>query len=448
MSTSSLPSYVAPSFTYTPSYSAEPHDYERRVALVDRLRPRPTGNFVKKSRNGDAHLRLTAQDNNIALPTYGFQGCVEGIIELLKTESVVSVEVKVEGRLRLKEIAEGGTTSAKLCLDTTLLWMRDAANSLCPSSLRFSLNLPATFTWEGKTYPLPPTFNVKLSGLPGFTASIDYAVSAIINRSNSVPTLRPLVKSNLLGIHLGSTTVTTPFIHYPRTRPPVPIPAPLSSSPHGFIETSLWRCYESEISAKSSGGQSISTRLYVPASRIFCISEPIPFHLSFQSSARSLAAFLPYAPTPVYLNPKQVTRIQLMRQSSVDVRNTVIAGAKTDMWRVDCIGEGVFRHAGDGSTWSSFTGEITIHDSVKVSGFKACGLSVKDCILFSVTPPEPHRCPFHELREVIPVRLTTDVWTADGTGIGVRRRTISENSVPSMLDEYAEDTHPTLNYNR
>lgn len=76
-------------------YSAEPHQYEQRIALADRLRPRPSGNFVKKSKNGDARLRLNAQEDGVALPTYGSQGCVEGTVELSKTDGVTSVEVKV-----------------------------------------------------------------------------------------------------------------------------------------------------------------------------------------------------------------------------------------------------------------------------------------------------------------------------------------------------------------
>lgn len=95
MSTASLPSYVAPSFDRTPSYSAEPHEYEQRIALADRLRPRPSGNFVKESKNGGVKLRLSAQEDNLALPVYGSGGRVEGTVELTKPSSVGSVEVKV-----------------------------------------------------------------------------------------------------------------------------------------------------------------------------------------------------------------------------------------------------------------------------------------------------------------------------------------------------------------
>jgi len=52
------------------------------------------------------------------------------------------------------------------------------------------------------------------------------------------------------------------------------------------------------------------------------MSQPIPFHLTIQSSAVSLAAFLPFSPTANVntLSQRKITRLQLMRQTTVDVR--------------------------------------------------------------------------------------------------------------------------------
>lgn len=106
----------------------------------------------------------------------------------------------------MKEIAEGGTSAAKLCLNTAVLWVKDPLDTQCPTSLDFALPLPNTFTFEEKTYvseylllhiyptifysircpyeqPLPPSFDVKLSGLPGFIATIDVSFSAIESTS-------------------------------------------------------------------------------------------------------------------------------------------------------------------------------------------------------------------------------------------------------------------------
>ncbi|PPQ75815.1 hypothetical protein CVT24_002677 [Panaeolus cyanescens] len=421
MSTLSLSSYAPPSINATPAYTAEPQDFEQRIALADRLRPRPAGNFIiKNSKKGEVTLRLNAQEEDAVLPVYGSGGLVEGAVELAKTDGVTSVEVKIEGTLLLKEIAEGGTAVAKLCLNTQTLWVRDAVNTACPSTLRFAISLPNAFDYEDKNYPLPPTFHVKLSGLPGFIASIEYSVTAIIGKPNGP---LPKVKSKALGIHIGSIVVSTPFIYYPRTRPALQIPPPLSLSlyQNGFEPNSDWKCTESVIPSKSLIRQDILVKLYIPASRIFCMGQPIPFHLSFESSAVSLAAFLPMAPSVNTVSKYRSTRVQLMRQTTVDVRNTVMSGVKTDMWRVDCIAEGTFKHAGDGPTWIAFKGEMIVDEEIKVAGFRAAGLSVKDCILLTVTPHDPIKSPFGDLREVIPVKLATDPWSANGAGIGAQR---------------------------
>ncbi|KAJ6515613.1 hypothetical protein C8R45DRAFT_213658 [Mycena sanguinolenta] len=440
MYTAALPA-LQPSFSRTPSYSAEPGLYEQRLALNARSLPHPTGNFIKSSKSGNAKLRLNAQQDNIDLPVYGAGGAVEGTIELTKTENISTVEITVEGHLVLKEIAEGGHTETTLCLDTVLLWMKEDNNPVCPSTLPFSVTLPTTFQYNGRSYPLPPSHTIKLKGLPGFYATIDYSVSAVINKPNSVPNIVPLVKSKKLGINIGSTILSTPFIYHPRTRPAAPIPVPLRRFEGGFIESPEWKKYESVLKARpKAGAQEIHCKVYVPASRIFCASQAIPFHVTFESTAYSLAAFLPYGPTTSTSGKMRATRIQLMRQSTVDVRGaTSMKSTKTDIWRVDCIGEGTFRHAGDGATWMSFSGEIPIVP-LKVTGFKIPGLAVMDCILFTVTPPDVTKSPFVGIREVIPVRLTTDAYTEDGRGIAARQSFSVPPSPEETTDNFAHAT--------
>lgn len=138
--------------------------------------------------------------------------------------------------------------------------------------------------------------------------------------------------------------------------------------------------------------------------------------MTYTSSAKALAAFLPFAPLPPSRMSRQHTRVQLIRQTSVDVRNAVLIGAKTDMWRTVEIGQAVFQHEGDGPSWMSFSGEIRVSPQTRIGGFKAGGLTIKDFIVLSMTPPEPLKAPFGELRQVVPIRLTTDPWSMDGTG--------------------------------
>lgn len=97
MSTTSLPSYSAPLLGRTPTYTAEPQAFEQRLALSV-LQPRPSGEFTKQSKGGGVSLRLFAQENGTALPTYGHGASVDGTIDIAKPEGVNAVEVKVRGR--------------------------------------------------------------------------------------------------------------------------------------------------------------------------------------------------------------------------------------------------------------------------------------------------------------------------------------------------------------
>jgi hypothetical protein len=96
MSTLSLPSYVAPSLSRTPSYTAEPQQYEQRLAL-NVLRPRPSGEYTKTSKGGGITLRLFGQQSGITSPVYGFGAPIDGVVDIARTEGVNAVEVKVCG---------------------------------------------------------------------------------------------------------------------------------------------------------------------------------------------------------------------------------------------------------------------------------------------------------------------------------------------------------------
>jgi len=396
MSTTSLPSYIGPTHNNTPSYSAEPGQNEQRLALTERP-GHPTADFVKQTKNGDVTLRLTGQQDDIDRPVYGTGANIEGNVEIAKLEGI-----------SLEEVAEGGHFTTNLCLNTVVLWSKESSNGPCPTTMDFSLKLPATFTYDNKTYPLPPSHYVKMSGLPGFTAAIKYSVNATLTK----PNLGTTVKSKKLHIAIGAIVVSTGFTYYPRTRPARPIPTSLVPTTDGFQLTPEWRIFESEIEVRHISGENIKTKLYLPATRIFSMTQPIPFHLTYVSTAMSLAAFLPFSPAGSSSSSAKnsITRIELVRQSTADVRNMLTEGVKTDIWKTDTIGQGIFHHTSDGPTWISYSGEINIIDGIKIPGFKAAGLSVQDCILLSMYPPEPRRSSLGELRQVVPIQLATDTW--------------------------------------
>jgi hypothetical protein len=95
MSTTSLPSYVAPSVNRVPSYSREPAAHEQRLALSERNPGRPSGSFVKQSKKGDFILQLYGQDEDSSLPVYGTGSIVDGVVEVLRSDTITRIEVKV-----------------------------------------------------------------------------------------------------------------------------------------------------------------------------------------------------------------------------------------------------------------------------------------------------------------------------------------------------------------
>lgn len=369
--------------------------------------------FTKQSKNGCAVLRLSGQHGQASLPVYDFGASIQGRVDVHRTEGVTSVEVEFKGILKLEQVAGGGTTTYKLCSGKNILWVKDRLRDLpCPNSLRFSLSLPTTFSDGENTFPLPPSYEAHLSGLPGFRAYIHYALTAQVVKPDDVPSI---VKSAFL--RKDDWAIATPVLYRPRSRPPAAIPPPLVTHPHhGLTETILWKAVTSTILANRCD-QGIIAKLHLPTPRIFCVQQPIPFYLSFHASSATLALFRPLAPfTRPSVRKMQTTRIRLMRQTSVDICNTLMFGTKSDMWTVDCIGEAAFKHIGEGSDWLAYSGEVFIADHITVGGFRAGGFSVRDFLVLTVNPTDLTMSPFKETRMVVPIQFTTDPWTEDGPG--------------------------------
>lgn len=148
----------------------------------------------------------------------------------------------------------------------------------------------------------------------------------------------PLVKSKTLGINIGTTyvdllrfnmhsaqacpsVVSTPFMYHPRTRPSVPLPPALTwTSSRGLSLTPDWRTFEVTSKTKKSRLQDVLVKLHIPKSRIFCFTQRIPFYLTIESSAVSLAAFLPFAPSSGTMNSRAPMKIEVLRQATVDIK--------------------------------------------------------------------------------------------------------------------------------
>jgi hypothetical protein len=76
-----------------------------------------------------------------------------------------------------------------------------------------------------------------------------------------------------------------------------------------------------------------------------------------------------------------------------------------------------------------------------------CRFSFKDFIVLSMYPSEPAKALFKELRQVIPVRLTSDPWTPDGSGrAGLVVNGFGSSECSLSFADGADDEHPEVFY--
>ena len=243
--------------------------------------------------------------------------------------------------------------------------------------------------------PLPPTFESNLPGLPGFHATIAYSLSVVVSKSKStlfclgnswVPAIADnrnhRASNSELVVHSRARSLSTPLMYLPRSRPYTQPPSslhPATFTPR--LDSRLdWQAFTMTIKSKRSskgvqpGLEDIESKLYLHTTRIFPITQSIPFYLSFLSSSGTLAAFMPFGPqTPGSAGSSvfdiveyRCTRIRLTRQVIVDAKNLNLRAqgasvvqreqgrdrspslsgpisSSPEMWDMTTIGEGSFK---------------------------------------------------------------------------------------------------------
>jgi hypothetical protein len=197
-----LPSY-SPS-TSSPVYSCELSSGERRLEHTPQCpsaHPRPTSVFIKKA--GKTTIILNEQHEGATIPSYGRRALITGNLVLEQSETIVEVIIKVilrplplfvlqinfvYTRFQVKAkldstISEAGGQSIKLLSDNYTLWSnRSQPSGSCPSQIPFSMLLPATFTHNGETLPLPPSYNASFFVVPTLLVRSSYNIHIIISR--------------------------------------------------------------------------------------------------------------------------------------------------------------------------------------------------------------------------------------------------------------------------
>ncbi|KAI9058261.1 hypothetical protein FKP32DRAFT_1581606 [Trametes sanguinea] len=418
-----------------------PHEIDRpRTAPPQKGLRAVVGHFVKHSRR--VTLLLSGHPDGVDVPTYSNGQTIEGVLAVTRSTRLLAVEVKIEGAITVQEIGGSGSRTVPLIDQTVYTWIPAAEGSLFPPSTSFRYTLPESFldVASGNCYPLPPTYSASLEGMPGFVVNIAYAVVVYITRQRQATTF-----------WRGTNRTVVPFRYQHRTRPALPGPFPCLSQrtedkPRTLFVFSMRAC--------SVTLPCIKVHVYLPASQVCSIQEPIPFHISLLGDERAIERFAAYRPAPASFLPlsrgpsssleslasvrvlrgavprkampaqKCPLSLRIQRTTMVDTRRAgfsptrtgPIQGAapegdgKSHLYHTEWIGEGTVhsvRSDGRSLVWS---GAIVIPPEVasQGGGFEVNGLKVVDSIALTIEPPSGCRRRYVPLNEAIPLRLTSD----------------------------------------
>ncbi|KAF8823180.1 hypothetical protein HHX47_DHR10000253 [Lentinula edodes] len=406
-----LPSY-SPSRS-PPSYSPHSRDGEETLAQTCRFHSslHATGTFTKH--HGDVTVVLSEQDEDVDVPSYGRHGLLAGSIILdssLKIEDIVAVVLKVEGRIKLNiSGANAASKTVKTVDEQYELWSCQTPNSsissTCPRLIPFSTILPPTFKDGNHEYPLPPSYEVNFTGIPGLYAKCTYTIRAIVKTHGS--------------FWDHKQTVSTPFIYRPRKRPPQPTVASeffssIKVSPEEWFQTT------SVLQARPRTKlEPINVSIFLPAVRSFGLRDTIPYHIQLSGPISSLKKFyscVQYEPEPPSPRSQSTLTmsVSLCRQVRVEVKGQAV-------WKSSIIGSGTLTalppsveldprlsHSAHEMALD-WEGEIRCRDDIRVGHFDAGKIAMSDFLVFSVVP-KPTMGAFNSLRMIVPILLVTDTW--------------------------------------
>ncbi|KAH9959785.1 hypothetical protein BC827DRAFT_439199 [Russula dissimulans] len=362
--------------------------------------------------NSGITLILSGHHPTTALPLYPSGSVMSGMVALSKPGAAASVEVKLEGLTSVREIQGGGKSNIVFYSDQLITWSADDSASR-PDDFSFRRVVPS-FSDDRRL--LPPSFDSRLSAIPGFRVSVVWMVVVTVTRS----------RLNPFSFFRRTARLSVPIGYIPRTRPSVkgPFPAAVFSSAHpctSFVDI---------VPAQREHTPSIHTQIYLPHSQITPMSEAIPFRIVLSAPGSYLQPFLNRplpssflsmgsSATPIVDSTPGPVSVHMVRRIGADPRETfvVVVGelsTSASATRGAVLGEGVLSQPEIGQDSISWWGEVRVElDRAIPGGFVSERLVVQDVLVLTLNVPgmQTHVFPF---RQLVPIRLTTDLPGTNG----------------------------------
>ncbi|KAF8798905.1 hypothetical protein BYT27DRAFT_7202631 [Phlegmacium glaucopus] len=405
----------------SPSYSCQLADGEQRLDYTPRLRApqsRTNSVFIKKS--GELSIVLNNQEEDATIPVFGRHAVISGIVLCQgQLERIRKIVLKVEGKLDSSTFV-GGSWSVKLISSYYTLWSHVTSEKACPPQVPFVITLPTTFQDDNHSFSLPPSYHFVDDGVQSLRARSSYQLRFIVTHARH---------QKINAIWPKKQHIIIPFEYAPRTRAPRPLVA--TACLFSSIKTSPEEWYQAVTYLEMRPNMEITPiicNLFVPAGRIYALTDTMKFHVQLAGLTCSLYMLFSGADMDLdriasadsdslatetnFQNGKPLVRVTLLRQVSVTVR-------RETTWSNSILGEGTIwpvppdlsnccatlgRYSEGSIDWE---GEVRCQSNVTVGGFNAANVQVKDFIVLYISPPTP-KSPLLDLKLNIPVRLVTD----------------------------------------
>ncbi|KAI0661977.1 hypothetical protein C8Q70DRAFT_909835 [Cubamyces menziesii] len=412
-----LPSILPMGGIARPRSAPGTREKERHSKEKERKARVVAGHYVKHSSRFT--LLLSGQPEGVDMPVYSNGQTIEGILAIARPLGLLAVEVKIEGSISIEET---GSLRVRMIDETVYSWT-PARDGPFPPNVAFRYTLPDAFLdpMLGTRYPLPPTFRARLATMPGFTVNISYAVVVSLTRQREAATL-----------WRGVTNAKVPFRYTHLTRPALQGPFPYMAQK---TESGPRTLFVFQMRRWRSSSPGIKVHVYLPASQVCSVQEPIPFHVSLLGDELALEPFAEYRPVPASFLPLSTSwsgasstceyvanaittrsprskaarrcplRIQIQRATVVDSRSAL------HLHHTEWVGQGVVHSVSRTINSVVWSGAIIIpSDAARLGGsFEVNGLKVMDSVVLAIEPPTTSSGPqYIPLNETIPVRLTSD----------------------------------------
>lgn len=394
-----LPDY-SPSMP-APDYSSMPLPGEHCIQRTPGQTLYERGSVGFSYQENGMSLMLHGCREEEGAPVFGLCSTVHGEFEPADREKIVSVSVKLQGHIFIKE---GTRVSSTLLLSQQrTLWEMDDVETVCPGMLPLSVSFPANY-WdkENERYiRLPPSFSITRPR----RAAVVYTLSILLRKKRGSLFCLRTARDLSMNVHLR---------YKPRVRPPRPAPIYFSSlkqCPDEWQEE-IWSI-NSDFLRNNGSLFMAECYFFLPSVRVFFMAESIPFHLSFCGPISCLRR----ATTPEKDDEGEliVEPIHVFL-----VRQTTVRGPDSKAVQEEILGRGSLivgdearldKMLPQDAVCMSWDGELRCDMSLTCSAFSTPILEVKDYIVLSlVNPLRPMKMMEADVHYAVPIRLVTHPW--------------------------------------